>query len=154
MGDYHARCCERLGLQCPCLLDPWLLPSSLPVADLTDPQSFTNGIPFPYIVNFTLQVSIQLTSHHIGYLFPFYKIKNAAGAKTTVCPEQSYFLMLQYLKGLLQKMNTVTAACRISATIPAVGYHAYIVYKSKQRMMTVSARLLWIIPLFATFLFS
>ena len=22
MGDYHARCCERLGLQCPCLLDP------------------------------------------------------------------------------------------------------------------------------------
>lgn len=22
MGDYHARCCERLGLKCPCLLDP------------------------------------------------------------------------------------------------------------------------------------
>ena len=22
MGDYHALCCERLGLKCPCLLDP------------------------------------------------------------------------------------------------------------------------------------
>ncbi len=51
-------------------------------------------------------------------------------------------------------MNTIIAAAGIAASVPAIGNHAYIVYKSKQWMMAVPAPFGGIVAFLAALLFT